>query len=130
MAAALDAGGIAPGRAGVPGRVRRADGRGAPARPQPARGTGARCGAVRALDPPERARSERDLAAMSVEAATGGAVFQCHLGRVLLPEPRRAEPDSHRLATRIWRHGLLLQQPAFTTQDPAANASGRLEGSA
>ena len=70
------------------------------------------------------------LAAMSVEAATGGAVFHAHLGRVLLPEPRRAEPDSHRLATRIWRHGLLLQQPALTTQDPAANASGRLEGSA
>jgi transposase len=34
------------------------------------------------------------VAAMSVPAATDGAVFRAYLGRVLLPEPRRAKPDA------------------------------------
>ena len=34
------------------------------------------------------------LAAMSIEAATSGAVFHAYLERVLLPELRRARPDA------------------------------------
>jgi DDE superfamily endonuclease len=44
------------------------------------------------------------LAAMGVEAATSGAVSRASLGRVLLPEPRRARPDAVLLMDNLGAH--------------------------
>lgn len=44
------------------------------------------------------------LAAMSVEAATGGAVFHAYLERVLLPELRRAKPDAVLVTDNLGAH--------------------------
>jgi transposase len=44
------------------------------------------------------------LAAMSVEAATGGAVFRAYLERVLLPELRRAKPDAVLVMDNLGAH--------------------------
>ena len=44
------------------------------------------------------------LAAMSVEAATDGAVLHAHLGRVLLPELRRAKPDAVPVVDNLGTH--------------------------
>lgn len=44
------------------------------------------------------------LAAMSVEAATGGAVFHAYLERVLLPELRRAKPDAVLVMDNLGAH--------------------------
>ena len=43
-------------------------------------------------------------AAMSVEAATGGAVFHACLERVLLPELRRSEPDAVLVMDNLGAH--------------------------
>jgi transposase len=44
------------------------------------------------------------LAAMSVEAATGGAVFHAYLERVLLPELRRRKPDAVLVMDNLGAH--------------------------
>jgi transposase len=44
------------------------------------------------------------LAAMSVEAATDGAVFHAYLGRVLLPELRRTKPDAVLVMDNLGAH--------------------------
>jgi len=44
------------------------------------------------------------LAAMSVEAATSGAVFRAYLERVLLPELRRAKPDAVLVMDNLGAH--------------------------
>jgi transposase len=44
------------------------------------------------------------LAAMSVEAATSGAVFHAYLERVLLPELRRAKPDAVLVMDNLGAH--------------------------
>ena len=44
------------------------------------------------------------LAAMSVEAATSGAVFHAYLDRVLLPELRRAKPDAVPVMDNLGAH--------------------------
>ena len=44
------------------------------------------------------------LAAMSVEAATSGAVFHAYLDRVLLPELRRAKPDAVLVMDNLGAH--------------------------
>ena len=44
------------------------------------------------------------LAAMSVEAATSGAVFHAYLERVLLPELRRSKPDAVLVMDNLGAH--------------------------
>jgi transposase len=44
------------------------------------------------------------LAAMSVEAATSGAVFHAYLDRVLLPELRRTKPDAVLVMDNLGAH--------------------------
>jgi len=44
------------------------------------------------------------LAAMSVQAATDGAVFRAYLERVLLPELRRAKPDAVPVMDNLGAH--------------------------
>jgi len=44
------------------------------------------------------------LAAMSVEAATDGAVFHAYLERVLLPELRRTKPDAVLVMDNLGAH--------------------------
>jgi DDE superfamily endonuclease len=44
------------------------------------------------------------LAAMSIEAATGGAVFHAYLDRVLPPELRRAKPDAVPVMDNLGAH--------------------------
>jgi DDE superfamily endonuclease len=44
------------------------------------------------------------LAAMSVEAATSGAVFHAYLERVLLPELRRRKPDAVLVMDNLGAH--------------------------
>jgi len=44
------------------------------------------------------------LAAMSVQAATDGAVFRAYLERVLLPELRRAKPDAVLVMDNLGAH--------------------------
>jgi transposase len=44
------------------------------------------------------------MAAMSIEAATSGAVFHAYLERVLLPELRRAKPDAVLVMDNLGAH--------------------------
>jgi transposase len=44
------------------------------------------------------------LAAMSIEAATSGAVFHAYLDRVLLPELRRTKPDAVLVMDNLGAH--------------------------
>ena len=68
-----------------------------------ARGT-APCGRWTRLSVLGALGHEGMLAAMSVEAATSGAVFHAYLERVLLPELRRAKPDAVLVMDNLGAH--------------------------
>src|SRR3954452_3554042 len=100
-------GGIAPERlvfldeCGVLTGMARLYGRGP--RGERARGT-APCGRWTRLSVLGALAQEGMLAAMSIEAATGGAVFHAYLERVLLPELRRAKPDAVPVMDNLGAH--------------------------
>src|SRR3954452_9774551 len=100
-------GGIAPERlvfldeCGVLTGMARLYGRGP--RGERARGT-VPCGRWTRLSVLGALGREGMLAAMSVEAATSGAVFHAYLDRVLLPELRRAKPDAVLVLDNLGAH--------------------------
>jgi transposase len=68
-----------------------------------ARGT-APCGRWTRLSVLGALGREGMLAAMSIEAATSGAVFHAYLERVLLPELRRSKPDAVLVMDNLGAH--------------------------
>jgi len=100
-------GGLAPERlvfldeCGVLTSMARLHGRGP--RGERARGT-VPCGRWTRLSLLGALGHEGIMAAMSIEAATSGAVFHAYLERVLLPELRRAKPDAVLVMDNLGAH--------------------------
>ena len=71
------------------------------------RGTRARAGAARALDPAERAGRARPRGHAGRDERRGGhhgAVFHAYLEQVLLPELRRSKPDAVLVMDNLGAH--------------------------